>query len=118
MGLEGNVSKRADSFYRGGPSRRWLKTKCWTESEFLVVGAEIDSRGLPVARLARVTDEGLATAGAAIIALREAERDRLHRTLEKITGRHAIAASAPRVVVKHLKGSGPIRHATVRRFAE
>ena len=27
LGLEGIVSKRADSFYRSGPSRNWLKTK-------------------------------------------------------------------------------------------
>lgn len=118
MGLEGIVSKRADSFYRSGPSRRWLKTKCWTESEFLVVGAEVDRRGLPMARLARMTDEGLTPAGAAVIALRGAEREQLHRTLDRINGRRAIAAAAPRVVVKHLKGSGPIRHASVKRLAE
>ncbi len=27
LGLEGIVSKRATSLYRGGPSRNWLKTK-------------------------------------------------------------------------------------------
>jgi hypothetical protein len=39
------VSKRADSVYRSGLSRRWLKTKCWTESEFLMIGVEIDGGG-------------------------------------------------------------------------
>jgi hypothetical protein len=69
-------------------------------SRSLGVGAELDSRNLPVARLARLTDRGLATAGAAIIALRDAERDRLHRSLETITGKRALVASALRVVVK------------------
>lgn len=27
MGLEGIVSKRLDSVYRGGPSKTWLKSK-------------------------------------------------------------------------------------------
>jgi bifunctional non-homologous end joining protein LigD len=27
LGLEGNVSKRVGSFYKGGKSRNWLKTK-------------------------------------------------------------------------------------------
>jgi len=27
MGLEGIVSKRADTPYRGGPSKTWLKSK-------------------------------------------------------------------------------------------
>lgn len=115
MGLEGIVSKRADSLYRSGPSKRWQKIKCWTESEFLVVGAEIDRRGIPVARLARETEQGLASAGAAIIALRDGDRDKLHRAIEKMAGR---GKSAPlRVLVKHLKGSGALRHATVRSLA-
>ena len=38
MELEGIVSKRADSRYRSGPSKAWLKIKCFTESEFEVVG--------------------------------------------------------------------------------
>ncbi|TIM03975.1 ATP-dependent DNA ligase, partial [Mesorhizobium sp.] len=33
-GLEGIVSKRADSKYRSGPTSNWLKTKSWTVDEF------------------------------------------------------------------------------------
>ncbi len=38
LGLEGIVSKRADSRYRRGRSRQWVKTKCSQRDEFVVVG--------------------------------------------------------------------------------
>jgi bifunctional non-homologous end joining protein LigD len=38
MGLEGVISKRADSRYRPGRSKTWLKTKCLCSDEFLIVG--------------------------------------------------------------------------------
>ena len=69
MELEGIVSKRADSHYRSGPSKRWLKTKCWTESDFFIVGAEINRRGIPMAILAHETEVGLALAGGAVFAM-------------------------------------------------
>ena len=34
--LEGMVSKLANSSYRSGRSRTWLKTKCFTESDFIL----------------------------------------------------------------------------------
>jgi bifunctional non-homologous end joining protein LigD len=37
-GLEGVVSKRADSSYRSGRSNVWLKAKCVNEREFVIVG--------------------------------------------------------------------------------
>jgi bifunctional non-homologous end joining protein LigD len=54
MGLEGIVSKRLDSRYRSGRSDQWRKIKAWTESRFVLVGTELDSRsGAPIAILAR-----------------------------------------------------------------
>lgn len=38
MGVEGIISKRADSPYRAGRSRSWLKVKCTARQEFVVVG--------------------------------------------------------------------------------
>ncbi len=124
MGLEGIVSKRADSLYRSGPSRRWLKIKCWTESEFTIVGAEIDRRGIPIAILARDTDEGLAFAGGAVIALKGADRDKLAVQLDRLAvERTALKLSRAgarwirpelRVRVKHLRGAGALRHASVK----
>lgn len=37
-GLEGIISKRADSRYAGIRSRSWLKTKCVNRQEFVIVG--------------------------------------------------------------------------------
>ncbi|WP_157957575.1 DNA ligase D [Salinicola halophyticus] len=44
QGLEGIVSKRADSLYRGRRNRDWLKTKTESQAEF-VVGGYTDPQG-------------------------------------------------------------------------
>lgn len=38
LDVEGTVSKRADARYRSGRGRDWVKTKCVTRQEFVVVG--------------------------------------------------------------------------------
>ncbi len=38
LGLEGTIAKRAQSTYRSGRGRDWLKIKCSQRQEFLVVG--------------------------------------------------------------------------------
>jgi bifunctional non-homologous end joining protein LigD len=38
MGLEGIICKRADSPYRAGRGRAWLKVKCQGREEFVVIG--------------------------------------------------------------------------------
>jgi ATP-dependent DNA ligase len=58
MGLEGIVSKRRTSRYRSGPSKAWLKAKCFYEEELTVIGTERGHKA-PVALLARETSEGL-----------------------------------------------------------
>jgi ATP-dependent DNA ligase len=45
--LKGIVSKRADSKYRSGSSKAWLKTKCMTEGEFVVIGTSGIRAGHP-----------------------------------------------------------------------
>jgi ATP-dependent DNA ligase len=67
LGLEGIVSKRARSLYRGGPSKNWLKTKNMVESEFVLLGTEIDDSGIRWALLAREQDGKLEFAGSAIL---------------------------------------------------
>jgi bifunctional non-homologous end joining protein LigD len=42
--LEGIVSKHALAPYRSGRSRTWLKTKCFTESTFVVIGTDRDRK--------------------------------------------------------------------------
>ncbi len=43
-GLEGIVSKHALAPYSSGRSKTWLKTKCFTESTFVVVGTDRDRK--------------------------------------------------------------------------
>src|SRR5690606_21659112 len=38
LGLEGIISKKMDSLYRGGRGSIWVKSKCSTQEEFLVCG--------------------------------------------------------------------------------
>jgi bifunctional non-homologous end joining protein LigD len=40
--LEGIVSKLASSKYRSGRSKTWLKTKCFTEGSFVIIGTARD----------------------------------------------------------------------------
>ena len=71
--LEGIVSKHSLAPYRSGRSRTWLKTKCFTESTFVVVGTDRDRKtGALMALLAH--SDGLKYAGAAFITLGGDER--------------------------------------------
>jgi bifunctional non-homologous end joining protein LigD len=127
--LEGIVSKHALAPYRSGHSRTWLRTKCFTESTFIVVGTDRDSKtGAPRALLARSDSAGLIYAGAAFIALHGDERDQFFAEVERLSTYWALFKSSraqnvkwchPRLTVdvKHLAGSKMLRHATVRNFA-
>jgi bifunctional non-homologous end joining protein LigD len=42
--LEGIVSKLASSKYRSGRSKMWLKTKCFTEGSFVIIGTDRNRR--------------------------------------------------------------------------
>src|SRR6187397_3492434 len=52
--LEGIVSKLASSKYRSGRSKTWLKTKCFTEDSFIIIGTARDRKTkAPLALLAK-----------------------------------------------------------------
>ena len=68
--LEGIVSTLASSKYRSGRSKTWLKTKCFTEGSFVIIGTDRDRKtGAPRALLAKASAQGLAYAGAAFFAV-------------------------------------------------
>jgi len=125
-GLEGIVSKHALAPYRSGRSKTWLKTKCFTESTFVVVGTDRDRKtGAPIALLAHNNSDGLSYAGAAFIALAGDERDDFFAEVERLSTSWAAFKGSrmngvkwchPKltVEVKHLAGSKTLRHATVR----
>ena len=126
--LEGIVSKHALAPYRSGRSKTWLKTKCFTQSTFVVIGMDRDRKtGALRALLAHKGTRGLSYAGAAFITLRGDERTRFFAELERLaTPRAAFKSSRltdakwchPKITVKHLAGSKLLRHATVRGFTQ
>jgi bifunctional non-homologous end joining protein LigD len=125
-GLEGIVSKYRLAPYRSGRTKTWLKTKCFTESIFVVIGTDRDCKtGAVRALLAHNDGSGLNYAGAAFIALGDDERDYFFAEIERLTvswetfkaSRHSDAKwCQPELMVrvKHLAGSKTLRHATVR----
>lgn len=50
-GLEGVVSKKADSTYRAGRTQSWLKAKCVNEREFIIIGYQPSLKGRQFASL-------------------------------------------------------------------
>ena len=128
-GLEGIVSKHALAPYSSGRSKTWLKTKCFTESTFVVVGTDRDRKtGAVRALLAHNDGSGVNYAGAAFIALAGEERAKFFAELERLAASWAAFKSsrmvdvkwcqpALTVRVKHLAGSKTLRHATVRALA-
>jgi len=50
-GLEGIVSKLADSFYESTRSRSWLKIKCLRRQEFVIAGYTLSDKGIPFSSL-------------------------------------------------------------------
>ena len=130
QGLEGIVSKYALAPYSSGRSKTWLKTKCFTESTFVVVGMDRDRKtGAVRALLAHNDGSGLNYAGAAFIALAGEERAQLFAQVERLATSWA-AFKTSRMVdvkwcqpaltvrVKHLAGSKTLRHATVRALTQ
>jgi bifunctional non-homologous end joining protein LigD len=126
--LEGIVSKLASSKYRSGRSKTWLKTKCFTEGSFLIIGTARDRKTkAPLALLAKAHAEGLTYAGSAFIALSGSERAELSARLQtRKLERCAIPKLRfpdaqwvkPQLIarVRHLAGATYLRHGTVRSF--
>jgi bifunctional non-homologous end joining protein LigD len=129
MGLEGTVSKLANSRYRSGPSRSWLKVKAMLEEEFVILGTETGKNGIPYAVLAREGRGGLVPVGRAMISMTRDDRDRLFGRLEQVRrdtppialkekGKVSWVEPTTRVMVKHLRGADKLRHGAVRSFGE
>jgi bifunctional non-homologous end joining protein LigD len=129
-GLEGIVSKLSSSRYRSGRTKTWLKTKCFTESAFVIIGTDRDRKtGAVRALLARTDDQGLIYAGPAFISLAGSEREDLRARLERIKVERCPIPRLripdarwinPELVVRvrHLAGTKYLRHATVSGFAD
>ena len=124
MGLEGIVSKRKASIYRGGYSKDWLKTKAYVTREYVVIGYEHKHGGAPSLMLADMEDGQLRYVGRAIPTIGGKQRAELWEALDYLRDtKFDVPVSANkgaipvqpvlRVMAKHLKGEDKLRHATV-----
>lgn len=85
-GLEGIVSKLADSTYESTRSRNWLKIKCIRRQEFVIAGYTLSDKGLPFSSLVLgVYEKGkLIYAGRAGTGFSNSARVELKKMLDRI----------------------------------
>ncbi|MDB5713619.1 MAG: ligD [Sphingomonadales bacterium] len=100
-GLEGVVSKRADSPYSGTRSSNWLKTKCIRRQEFIIVGwtPSDKTRGFRSLLLGVNGEDGLKYAGKAGTGFSSDEMDRLLALMKPLETKTP-TVDAPRAAVR------------------
>lgn len=86
FGIEGIVSKLADSVYESTRSRNWLKVKCLKRQEFVIAGYTLSDKGIPFSSLILgVYDKGkLIYAGRAGTGFSNKMRADLKKMLDKL----------------------------------
>ena len=124
MGLEGIVSKRADSAYRSGRTRDWVKIKTFDEATYDIIGVQREP-GQPAMVL--MADQGRYKGGA-FVTLPRGIRDRLWARVQEKAGAPPLkglpAGKAEWVKpglrgrVKFLKGEESLRHASLQEWTE
>ena len=124
-GLEGIVSKRADSRYVSGRAKTWLKVKSFTVGDYSVLGVERSLTGVPVALLATLGRDPTYV-GNAMVTLPAAERKAFWSSVETLGTPQARLSGFSRnkkatwireglvARVRHLRGEDKLRHATLQ----
>ncbi len=107
-GLEGVVSKRADSPYRSGRTKAWLKAKCIQRQEFVIVGWQPSPKGRGFASLLLAVHEGdgFAYRGKVGTGFNAATMDELVAKLAPLE-RKTATVGAPRAAVRGAKWVTP-----------
>lgn len=99
LGLEGIVSKRRDSLYRGGRGSSWLKAKCSSRQEFVIAGFS-DPGGarehFGALLLGVYRDGELRYAGKTGTGFTQASLDELHAKLAPLEQRQPAFVDPPR----------------------
>ena len=120
--LEGIVSKKASSRYRSGPTKNWLKVKCFEENDYEVAGVLREPGSAPMALMVTRSPERRYV-GSAVIGLNREMKERLWRRVQEKSGpapkgfkKPAVKWTTPGLVgrVRHLKGEETLRHATLK----
>jgi bifunctional non-homologous end joining protein LigD len=97
LGLEGIVSKLANSTYDSMRSRSWLKIKCLRRQEFVIAGYTLSDKGIPFSSLILgVYEKGkLIYAGRAGTGFSNQLRVELKKTLDRIVRKERPFAVIP-----------------------
>lgn len=98
-GIEGIVSKLADSPYESTRNRNWLKVKCSKQQEFVIVGYTPSSKGLPGfgSLVLGVYDKGkLVYAGRVGTGFTFKQRSDLKKHLDKISRKSPTLSVVPK----------------------
>ena len=85
LGLEGIISKRADTPYRSGRGEHWLKAKCRAAQEFVIIGYTVStaaSRSIGALLIGYRADGALLYAGRVGTGWSTAQAHSLYATLE------------------------------------
>ncbi len=108
QGLEGVISKKADSRYIGGRTRNWLKVKLVNEQEFVIIGYQQSLKGRAFASLMLADHENgeLVYRGNVGTGFNNKTLASLHAELEKL-GRTKPAVKVPREMMKGAKWVEP-----------
>lgn len=105
-GLEGVMSKRADSLYRSGRTRDWLKIKCKKGEEFVIGGysrSEVKGKPFSSLLLGSFADGKLIYSGKVGTGFVQADFDRLARTFKPLE-----CATSPFVEVPAAERKGAV----------
>lgn len=104
LGLEGIVSKRLDAPYRSGRTPVWMKSKCVTGDEFVIVGytpSTVQRRAIGALVLARRGAEGLVYAGRVGTGFSVATSEELWQRLQPM---HASTPAVPSLSAEARRG--------------
>ena len=103
MGLEGIVSKLANSLYRAGRQESWVKAKCLKRQEFVIIGytaARKGSRAIGALHLGYHGKGGMKYAGKVGTGFSMKDAEGLYERLAKLTTDAPAIENLPRSILK------------------
>ena len=103
MGLEGIVLRLSDAPYRTGRQKSWLKSKCITRQQFVIIGysfARTGSRAIGALHLGYNNKSGMRYAGKVGTGFRMKEAEDLYDCLAKLDTKTPAVQDLPRSIMK------------------
>ncbi|MER8574412.1 hypothetical protein NKH19_23135 [Mesorhizobium sp. M1338] len=114
--LEGVISKRRESKCRSGPSTNWLKAKCYSIDEFVLLGVEREA-GKPAFALVAERDTGRYV-GSAFVTLNREMRERLWKRVKDHPGTAPKRMKRPATLWVQRELIGCVKHLAARKIRD